>query len=137
MSANTSTRVTVKSLAAEVASLSTSVQALADISAANQQMLTALLADRMPAQVVTSPAPEAPKAEAKACTCTPEKRCSVCFVQWVRDTAEAREARKTSNKAMAAWLREKNLPTNGPVWEAAKAGERKVTVLRKLAKAQA
>jgi hypothetical protein len=56
------------------------------------------------------------------------------FMTWLYDTAEARANRKASNREMAAWLRSKHLPTNGPVWEAAKHGERKVTVLRKLAK---
>lgn len=59
------------------------------------------------------------------------------FVTWLRETAEQRQARKASNREMAAWLREKNLPTNGDVWEAAKAGERNVRKLRSLAKAQA
>jgi len=54
------------------------------------------------------------------------------FVTWLRETAPQRAARKASNRDMADWLRSKGLPTNGPVWEAAKKGERKVTVLRKL-----
>ena len=46
----------------------------------------------------------------------------------------ARAKNRDYNRQTAAWLREKNLPTNGPVWEAAKAGERSVAKLRKLAK---
>lgn len=36
---------------------------------------------------------------------------------------------KADNRALAAWLREHDLPANGPVWSAAKAGERDLGVL--------
>jgi hypothetical protein len=43
------------------------------------------------------------------------------------------EARKTSNRELAAWLRANKLPANGDVWAAAKNGETSVSKLRKLA----
>lgn len=125
---------TIKSLDARVttleASLGEALTLLTSIAAAVG------VADQ-PAKV-TPPAPAAPtQPKADVCTCTPEKRCSVCFVAWVRETAPARHARKESNREMAAWLRSKDLPTNGPVWEAAKAGNRSVRSLRAIAKANA
>src|SRR3954454_12855010 len=40
------------------------------------------------------------------------------FVEWIRETAPARKARKESNADMSAWLQSKGLPIGGPVWEA-------------------
>lgn len=59
------------------------------------------------------------------------------FVTWVRDTAEARAARKATNAEAATWLRAKGLPTGGSVWDAYKAGERTVATLKALAKKDA
>lgn len=73
-----------------------------------------------------APAKPAPKAQPKAEE--PNE-----FVTWLRDTAEQRAARKSSNREMAAWLRSKGLEPNGAVWEAAKKGERSLKALRKLA----
>lgn len=89
-------------------------------------VVAAAFAPEEPASTITTtPAPEA------TCTCTEEKRCSACFVTWVRDTAEARKARKSSNADMAAWMRSKGLVPNGSAWELAKKGERSVVTLRK------
>lgn len=54
------------------------------------------------------------------------------FVEWIRDTAEARAARKASNGEMATWMRSKGLVPNGAAWEAAKKGERNVRTLKAL-----
>lgn len=86
-----------------------------------EALITALVPSEAPAQVVTPAKADQPKADNE-------------FVTWMRDTAEQRAARKSSNREMAAWLREKGLPTNGAVWDACKAGERSVRALRKLAK---
>lgn len=40
---------------------------------------------------------------------------------------------KADNKSLAAWLRERDLPVAGEVWQAAKAGERDVTRLAEIA----
>ncbi len=113
---STNARNTVKSAHARMDALEASIAARFD---RLEALLTAVVAPSEPAQVVTpAPAEEAPNE----------------FVGWLRETAEARHARKTSNREMAAWLREKGLPTNGPVWEAAKKGERNLRALRKLAK---
>lgn len=108
---------------ARIAALETSVATLVEgfgTLNTTQARILALLEGSAPAQV--TPEVTAPVTDEKP------------FVEWIRETAEARAARKTSNREMAAWLRGKNLPTNGPVWEAAKKGERSVRVLRKLAK---
>ena len=115
---STNTRTTVKSAHARMDALETSIDARFD---RLEALITALVPASEPAMVVT-PAPAEPEAPANE------------FVGWLRETAEQRHARKTSNREMAAWLREKGLPTNGPVWEAAKKGERSMRVLRKLAK---
>ena len=57
------------------------------------------------------------------------------FVAWLKDTAEARHARQSSNAEMAKWMRSKGLVPNGTAWELCKKGERSVTVLRKANKA--
>lgn len=53
------------------------------------------------------------------------------------ETVEVRQpkTRKADNRQLAAWLRENNLPVRGPVWEAAKAGQRDRTALAQLAAA--
>ena len=57
------------------------------------------------------------------------------FVAWLKDTAEARKARQSSNAEMAKWMRSKGLVPNGTAWELCKKGERSVPVLRKANKA--
>lgn len=105
-----------------LAQVNADVQAVKGDVADIKGMLSALLAQQADAPAkVERPAPEAPKADNE-------------FVTWLRDTAPARQARKESNREMAAWLRSKDLPTNGPVWEAAKKGNRSVRSLRALAK---
>lgn len=54
------------------------------------------------------------------------------FVEWIRETAPARAARKSSNAEMAAWMRSKGVVPNGLAWEAAKKGERNVRTLKAL-----
>lgn len=115
---STNARNTVKSAHARMDAFEARVDARFD---RLEALLTAIVEPSAPAMVVT-PAPAEPEAPANE------------FVGWLRETAEARAARKGSNREMAAWLREKGLPTNGPVWEAAKKGERNVRALRKLAK---
>lgn len=99
--------------------------------------LEALVADAVRAGVTQAlagdaKAPRARKASAKK---TPAKDES--FVEYLRDSAEARKARKESNADLSAWLKAKKLPIGGEVWSLAKAGERRVTVLRAAAKRDA
>jgi hypothetical protein len=47
-------------------------------------------------------------------------------------TVRTIKASKAENKALAAWLRDNGLPANGPVWTAAKTGERDLDALRAL-----
>ena len=88
------------------------------------KLLLALVQGQQPAAVVAPPAPvvEQPKAEDKP------------FVEWIRETAPARKARKESNAQMAAWMRSKGLVPNGAAWEACKKGERNVRTLKALQK---
>lgn len=95
---------------------------MADVKAGVKAILAHLQAD-MPAK--TEPQPKAVAKPAKA-----QPKAEDDFVTWLRDTAEARAERKAGNRELAAWLRAKNLPANGPVWAAAKAGNRSVRSLR-------
>src|SRR4051812_41388203 len=83
-----------------------------------------------------APAP-AKKAPTKRLTAKQKKAKakSEAFVKWLGDTAEQRAERKTDNKALAAWCREKGLLPSGAVWAAVKDGESKLSVLRPLDKA--
>lgn len=117
MRTNTNTRSTVKSAHARMDALETSIDARFD---RLEALITALVPSEAPAQVVT-PAVAEPKAD------EPNE-----FVTWLRDTAEQRAARKSSNKDAAAWMRSKGLVPNGPAWDAVKKGERSVAKLRKM-----
>lgn len=52
-----------------------------------------------------------------------------------REVAEVRQPKtgKADNRALAAWLRENDLPVRGPVWSAAKSGTRDLSELHALA----
>lgn len=102
-----------------VAGAYTEIAAVRDDIAEIKALLTALVGAEQPANV--TPAPVEPKAD------EPNE-----FVTWMRDTAEARAARKSSNKDAATWMRSKGLVPNGPAWDAVKAGERSVAKLRKM-----
>lgn len=104
--------------AARINALETAVAELRE----GQAQIIALLQPTAPAKVTT---------RSKKASPAPAKDES--FVTWVRDTAEARAARKATNAEAAAWLRGKGLPTGGSVWEAYKAGERTVRTLKALA----
>jgi len=131
------------------------------LSVADRDRLVALLGGSTPAkEAKVTPKKKAAKkaaakkAPAKAVTLTCEdcgqdtprnsanqKRCPECratreeaFLGFLSESHDAREARKSVNAEMAAWLREKGLPTRGPVWDEAKAGSRSVTHLRKVAR---
>jgi hypothetical protein len=54
------------------------------------------------------------------------------FVAWLRETAEARHARKAGNAKAAEWMRENGLVPKGRAWEAVKTGERDVRALKAL-----
>lgn len=54
------------------------------------------------------------------------------FVEWLRETAEQRAARKRGNKAQAEWMRSEGLVPSGQAWHAVSNGERDVARLRKL-----
>ena len=56
------------------------------------------------------------------------------FVTWLHETAEARHARKASNRKAAAWMRGKNIPITPATWDAVKHGSRNVRSLKVLAK---
>jgi len=84
------------------------------------------------AQAVAELAPAQSEVPAKA---DPAPAKDSGFVTWLRDSAEARHARKESNAELAAWMRSKGLHPGGQAWTAAKAGERGVAKLRKLNKA--
>ncbi len=110
------------------AHLTSAIEALAQVAAAFAPEEQASTAPVRKARTRKAPA----KPAADACTCTPEKRCSVCFVLWLKTSAPQRAARKASNAEMAAWMRSKGLTPNGAAWEAVKHGERSVVALRKL-----
>lgn len=106
--------------------LTTRVSALESDVAEIKSGVTAILAQlQANAPAKTTPARKAPAKAAKPAETE--------FVGWLRETAEARKARKTSNAEMAAWMRSKGLVPNGAAWEAAKKGERSIKVLKKLA----
>ena len=101
---------------------------------ARMDRLEALLSPTAPAKArVSRPKadPKTPRGQRRAAQA--KVQASEEFVTWVRETAEARAARKATNAEAAAWLRAKGLPTGGSVWEAYKAGERKVATLKRLA----
>lgn len=86
------------------------------------------------AEVMTPTADERAHLGAKA---EREEESEFVFVEWIRDTAEARQARKGANAELSAWLKGKGLPIGGEVWAKAKAGERRMNVLKAAAKRDA
>lgn len=109
---------------ATLATAVTALEARADATDAKLDLiLAAVTGAQQPAAPVAAPVTQ-PKAD------EPNE-----FVTWLRDTAEQRAARKSSNREMAAWMRSKGLEPNGAAWEACKKGERNVRTLKKLASA--
>lgn len=85
------------------------------------QAVAAAMAEFAPTQEPKARTRKAPKADPKADE----------FVGWLRDTAEARKARKSENEALSAWMRSKGLHPGGSAWTLAKGGEKSVAKLRK------
>ena len=97
--------------------------------------LRALLAAREPAK--RAPKKAAPKKavtrkaapKAKAAPKEP----SAFYTEEIVGKRDEREARKSTNRDLAAWMRSEGLEPVGSAWAAAKAGERDVDALRALA----
>ena len=76
--------------------------------------------------VTRKPAPKAAKAKAAP------KEPSAFYTEVIVGKRDEREARKSTNRDLAAWMRSEGLEPVGSAWAAAKAGERDVDTLRAL-----
>ena len=97
-----------------------------NLGALTVEQLLVLLADHLP---VAAKAPKGKKDKAEA------KPVTAFYADVIVGKREEREARHNVNIAASAWMREKGLVPSGQAWAAVKAGERNVTKLLALNKA--